>query len=64
MDWKGERKENSSTRGMIHGTYHSCVGLYKEIGGNHEGAKAEYDRVKNNLDPKKEMIIPLQENDQ
>jgi hypothetical protein len=46
MDWKGERKENSSTRGMIHGTYHSCVGLYKEIGGNHEGAKAEYDRAK------------------
>lgn len=45
MGWEGGYKETSGTRGFIHGTYHSSIGLYKGIRGNFEGAGAEFKRA-------------------
>jgi hypothetical protein len=45
MDWQGESKDGSGTRGFIHGVYHSSVGVGKYVCGNSEGGKAEFNRA-------------------
>lgn len=45
MNWHGDRKENSYTRGVIHGVYHGVYGAGKYLYGNKEGAKAEFNRA-------------------
>lgn len=45
MGWSGDRKDNSTTRGMIHGVYHTVIGFWKQTGGNQEGARAEHKRA-------------------
>ena len=37
--------KDSPQRAMIHGDYHTIVGVLKFIVGNGEGAKAEFDRA-------------------
>ena len=40
MGWTGDRKEESGTRGAIHGVYHGAVGVGKYLHGNSEGGDA------------------------
>lgn len=42
--WNDGYKDNSISRGVIHGVYHYGVGTMKGIVGNFEGAKNEYNR--------------------
>lgn len=45
IGWKDGYKETSAARGVIHGVYHSGIGLGKYAIGNSEGAKAEFNRA-------------------
>ena len=46
MGWNGADKEKSCPRGIIHGLYHDHQGDKREKQGDHEGAKLERDRAK------------------
>ena len=45
MEWEGKRKEESGTRGIIHGTYHTAIGIGKAACLNLQGASAEFGRA-------------------
>jgi len=45
MGWTEERKETSGTRGLIHGVYHTGIGVGKYLYRNPEGAHAEWNRA-------------------
>ena len=44
MGW--DKNKDSKARAIIHGIYHTGIGIAKDIKGNDEGAQSEYDRAK------------------
>ena len=44
MGW--DKNKDDKTRAVIHGIYHTAVGVAKDIKGNNKGAKSEYNRAK------------------
>ena len=44
MKW--DTNKDSKTRAIIHGIYHSGIGIAKKVTGNDEGAQKEFDRAK------------------
>lgn len=46
MDWKNEKQEQSGTRGLLHGMYHTMIGTLKYLANNSEGSSTEYSRAK------------------
>ena len=50
MGWEGGYKEESCTRGILHGLYHDRQGNIREQKGDHDGAKLERDRAQQQYD--------------
>lgn len=48
MGW--DKNKDSKARAIIHGIYHTGIGIAKDIKGNDEGAQSEYDRAKEQFD--------------